>query len=519
MHRRLLTFIVLILLGFILTLEFPAIAKTAAREPQLDDSSALELALQGREKYDRGEWGLAAQLWQQAADAYELQGDRDGFAKSLINKSQALQDLGLYPKACRTLLQALTRDKLPCDDATVDELLLNAKSSDRNLEKVIGWRSLGNILRQQGKLERAEKALKLSWLLGKDTAEAGSILLSLGNVEKAQGDRTRYSWDYEKITEIIERQSPQLALEPYSLAIDTYNRVYRIATDPITKLKAELNHLKMLLDAQQWWQQETKRRIKAQLRLRETFLTRRATTFLSQLETKEKEQVELLQSRIAELLAELRPSHAGIYARINYAQSLMELEKTRSVGSILNDALQQARLLSDSRGEAYALGYLGKYYAARGDISRGISSTRQALNLAQEQNINGDAREISYLWQSQLGSLLVREGKQKEAIFAYLSAVNTLQSLRSDLNANDRIVQFDFRQEVRPVYLELVDLLLSSNLSAEELNALIVLNPTLAQAKSGQKTPPQLELARRVIESLQIAENMFLYVSSIYLTK
>ncbi|GAB4545811.1 MAG: hypothetical protein Tsb0014_40150 [Pleurocapsa sp.] len=501
MHRRLLTFILVTLLGFIVTLTIPAIAS--------NNSQALQLALQGQEQYNLGELDKAAKLWQQAAEIYEQNGDRIGATKSLINQSQALQDLGLYPKACRTLLVALTGDRLQCDEDAIEQLLvgINVKSRDNDVDRAIGLRSLGNILLKQGKLEQSKKVFQSSWLFGRDTTESSSILLSLGNVEKALGDRKRYGWDYEKISEIIDRQSAKLALESYLPAIKIYSEIYQTPTNPvITKLQAQLNHLGILVDAQTWWQQETQQRIESQSRLQEFALTRRATDFLSQLKSEQQEEIATIQSQIDALLVDLSPSHAGVYAQINYAHSLINLQKTNSVESILNNALQQSRVLSLRRGEAYALGYLGKYYAQEKQTEKAIALTRQALNLTQEQNLSGDAREISYLWQSQLGDLLQQQGESKNAIATYLSAVNTLQSLRADLNANDRIVQFDFRQEVRPVYIKLVDLLLSSDLTEEELNNLIVLNPTLIQAKSGQKTPPQLELARRVIESLQIAE-------------
>ncbi|MDF2388329.1 CHAT domain-containing protein [Nostoc ellipsosporum NOK] len=100
-----------------------------------------------------------------------------------------------------------------------------------------------------------------------------------------------------------------------------------------------------------------------------------------------------------------------------------------------------------------------------------------------------------------------KQGDFKGAIAAYTAAFNTLQSLRSDLNANNQDVQFDFLQEVKPVYLELADLLLKSNLSDDELSSLIVTNPRIKQEKSNtNKTQKRLEFARQVIESLQLAE-------------
>ena len=69
----------------------------------------------------------------------------------------------------------------------------------------------------------------------------------------------------------------------------------------------------------------------------------------------------------------------------------------------------------------------------------------------------------------------------------YTQAVNTLQSLRRDLVAINLEAQFSFRDEVEPVYRQLVDLLLQSQ---------------------GNSEPSQLNLAqaRNAIESLQLAE-------------
>jgi CHAT domain-containing protein len=88
-----------------------------------------------------------------------------------------------------------------------------------------------------------------------------------------------------------------------------------------------------------------------------------------------------------------------------------------------------------------------------------------------------------------------------------MAAFNTLQSLRQDLNANNQDVQFDFLQQVKPVYLDLADLLLKYDISEADLNSLVVSNPSFTQEKPKTKrTQNRLELARRVIESLQLAE-------------
>jgi len=116
-------------------------------------------------------------------------------------------------------------------------------------------------------------------------------------------------------------------------------------------------------------------------------------------------------------------------------------------------------------------------------LSSAQDLTQQALILAQAIN----ASDIGYRWQWQLGRLLKAQGDVKGAIAAYTESVKTLQSLRNDLVAINSEVQFSFRDEVEPVYRQLVDLLLQSE-------------------ENSEPSQQNLVQARAVIESLQLAE-------------
>lgn len=512
-HRRIAVIIFSALWGLITTLNIPAWSdndtpfRNSAHGIQPSSSNALELAWEGQQSYHAGQFDEAARLWQQAADAYRQAGDVEGTTKSLIDKSQALQELGLYPKACKTLLQAFAIEPPDCSPKQLDELLVNLspQRDSLSLAEAIGLRSLGEVLRRQGLLEQSAAILQLSLSVTEGVPEASATLLSLGNTERALGNQIRDRWDYEVITEIIDRQSQEAALEPYQQAFNFYTQAAAIAAGlPLSKLQARLNHFKLLLDIQQWWNEQTNQRIASWSRQSQFGLVERAKDFLAELELRLTSEARALQTQIELSLSTLPASRTTIYARINLAQSLMQGKQFDKVRPLLTTALQQARVLQDKRAETYALGYLGKLDSQQGQLSQATELTRQALLLAQEQNINGDAREITYLWQCQLGSLLRQQGDTKGAIAAYTAAFNTLQSLRSDLNANAPDVQFDFLQEVKPVYLELADLLLQSDLQPGELNSLIVSNPSMTQEA---KTPKnRLELARRIVESLQLAE-------------
>jgi CHAT domain-containing protein len=525
-YRRIFVFILLVLFGLVFTLSISTWSNTsragvkeqnseyAQKAPypkKIPNSSspALELAREGQQRYNAGKFDEAAKLWEQAAQAYKRMGDREGITKSLINKSQALQDLGLYPKACKTLLEAFAINNPSCSQAQIDGFLTNSQQQNSiSPTQAVGLRSLGEVLRRQGLLNQSKKVLQLSLSVLKQSPESSAILLSLGNTERALGKQIRDRWDYEVVTDIIDRKSQQVALAPYQQAFNNYVEAATVTSaSPIPKIQAQLNHFKLLLEIQKWWEEQTNRRIASWSKFGESQLIQRGKDFLAQLEVRLSQDRQALQSQIESTLASLSPNRAAIYAQINFAQGLIQSKQIDKVEPILNAALQDAVTLQDRRAQTYALGYLGRLYHEQGQLSRAIELTRQALVLAPGQNITGDAREISYVWQSQLGSLLREQGDTKGAITAYTAAFNTLQSLRSDLNANNRDVQFDFLQEVKPVYLELADLLLKSQLSPSELNALVVSNSSIRQEQvEGNKPKSRLEFARRVIESLQLAE-------------
>ncbi|KAB8331909.1 CHAT domain-containing protein [Scytonema tolypothrichoides VB-61278] len=526
-YRRLVVLILLVLFGLVLTLSLSAWSKTshaalkdynseytspvhqATNKIPNYSSRALQLAREGQQRYDAGKYDQAVKLWEQAAAAYKQMGDREGITKSLINQSQALQDLGLNPKACKTLLQAFAINNPSCSQAQIDSFLTNSQQQNSiSLTQAVGLRSLGEVLRRQGLFKQSKKVLQLSLSVLKELPESSAVLLSLGNTERALGKQKQDRWDYEVITEIIDRKSQKAALAPYQQAINNYVQAATVTSaSPIPKIQAQLNHFKLLLELQNWWEEQTNRRIASWSKFGESQLVERAKDFLSQLEIKLSQDAQTLQSQISSTLAALSPNRAAIYAQINFAQGLMQTKQINKAEPVLNRALQQALSIQDRQGQTYAFGYLGKLYHQQGRLNQAIELTRQALVLAPEQNITKDVREISYLWQSQLGTLLREQGDTKGAIAAYTAAFNTLQSLRSDLNANNRDVQFDFLQEVKPVYTELADLLLKSELSPSELNTLVVSNANIRQEKvEANKPKSRLEFARRVLESLQLAE-------------
>jgi CHAT domain-containing protein/murein DD-endopeptidase MepM/ murein hydrolase activator NlpD len=462
---------------------------------------------QGREFYEAGQFSEAAKVWQEAAQAFQAEGNKLNQATALSFLSLAYQQLGQWDeagvaissslqllqdtrlqsskkdtptntqlilaqalntrgqlelaqgqaqKAIATWQQATTAYIQADDQIGIIGSLINQaqamqalglyRQAEKTLTQVeaalqnqpnpiqsMGLRSLGNTLRVIGNLKKSRQSLEQSLAVAEQLqspSDISSTLLSLGNTTRAQ-----------KETEA---------------ALGFYQQAEATSTSPMTRTQAQLNQLSLLLETQQ---------------LSEALA---------------------LGSKIQGQIASLPVSRASVYAQINFAQSLTRFKRSNTdttpswtdISQVLAKAVQQAKSLKDSRAEAYALGHLGGLYEQTQQLGNAQDLTEQALLIAQGIN----ASDIAYRWQWQLGRLLKATGKKQEAIAAYTEAVNTLQSLRSDLVTINPDIQFSFREEVEPIYRQLVDLLLQS---------------TNTQSEPSQQNLVQ---ARNVIESLQLAE-------------
>lgn len=387
---------------------------------------AQSLDIQGRLQQKMGQAEAALATWQQTEEIYRRADNQSGVVRSLINQSQAWQTQGFYPRAVKTL----------------DRVSQTLKSQPDSIEKTVSLRSLGDALLVVGDLEKSRLALEESLTIARNlqsSADIAASLFSLGNNARKQQNNL--------------------------LAIAYYQQTVAASPSPLIKVQAQLNHLSLLIEAQQWT---------------------KVQTFLPLIESE---------------LAQLPPSRASIYAHVNFSQSLVKVKggilqassqhyysgfSTKESAVLLARAIEQSRSLGDKRAEAYSLKSLGGLYEETGQLSYAQELTRQGLALAQSSN----APEITYTLEWQLGRLLRAKKDMNGAIAAYDAAVNTLQSLRRDLVVNKDVVnqdvQFNFRDSVEPIYRESVELLLKS--------------------QAGKPDEKILEKARQRIEALQLAE-------------
>jgi CHAT domain-containing protein len=443
------------------------ILKTQPENKEKLQIQAQTLDVFGSLQREIGQSANALNTWQEAANIYGKINQPLKVAQSQINQTQAMQDLGLYPRACKTLLEVLNKQiegvkscqelgQLSKDKLT--QKLKKVENESPSLTVAVGLRSLGELLRLVSQPEQSEIILATSLNLAEklnSPQDIAATYLSIGNTAR----------------EIAEREPFRSRRENYEeKATSAYGEVIKLSPSPMIRQQAQLNQLSLLLK-------------------------------LGQVSATE----ELWRSLNSQLTT-LSPSRTGVYQQINFAQSFINSAQTKKltlvganpqlptfndIDKILARATEQARSLGDKRAEAYALGNRGGLYELTEATpqTQAEKFTQQSLSIVS----NFEAPDIAYQFFWQLGRIRKSQGDIEDAIAAYTKAYNALGSLRGDLVANNAELQFSFRDRVEPIYRELVDL---------DLQYVASLNKEV----KNEKRQNLLIQAREVIESLQVAE-------------
>ncbi|MDJ0732522.1 MAG: CHAT domain-containing protein [Nostocaceae cyanobacterium] len=498
-HKKCKSLIVIALMTSMLCMIFPVTAKvpTINNSPkvQFDNQNIKSqiqnsdnLLQQGKSLYDAGRFADAIKVLQQAVDNYRTGGNQLRQAVGLSNIALAYQKLGLWKEANQAVTASLKLLENTSNNPLVLAQILDIQGSIQlelgkaepalatwqraeaiykqidNQSGIVGsrinqaqaWQVLGFYRRSLTTLTALQQQLQSQ----PNSITKAVELRSLGDALQIAGDLKQSRQVLQQSLEIAQKfNSPQDASaasfslgntarveQDFKGAIAFYQQA-AVTPNPITKVQAEINQLSLLVN---------------------TGETANAQALLSQIKT---------------LLINLPPSQTNIYARLNLVQSLLKLgTKPETIAQICAKAVQQAQDLQDKRAESFAVGTLGTVYEQTEQFKNAQKLTQQALIIAQGIN----APDIVYRWHWQLGRLLKQQGKIQSAIAAYDSAVSDLQTLRSDLVAVNRDVQYSFKESVEPVYRESVALLL--------------------QSQQGNPSKETLDKARQRIEALQLAE-------------
>ena len=421
----------------------------------LDIQANLQLTL--------GKPAFALDNWKQATAIYQRENNNNAKIRSLINQNLALQALGRYQRASKIL----------------EQLLPELNQQPNSIIKVIALRSLGDAQLYMGEIDASGKTLQQSYNIAQEinsNPQIAQTLLSLGNAQRTKANKQRSSLqsaiNLKKLTPLLYVSKP---ISPevkklYREAIETYQKAIAVSKLPAIKAKAQLNQLGILI------------------------------------ELKEFSKADKLSSELQSAIKKLPISETSIRTRINLAQNLLFLKQVspnnapewEDIAKIIAVAIKQAENLEDVRSQSYGMGVLGSVYLQTQNLTDAQRLTKKAADLA----VKIEAKDIAYLWQWQLGCIYKLQKNITQAIDSYSQAVNNLNDLRADLLVLNPDIQFSFRDNVEPVYRQLVDLLLqpfnSQNISSKELN----------QTNISQKNLNNNNLikARDVIEALQLRE-------------
>lgn len=462
--------------------------------------SDRDLMAAGRELYATGQFAAAAEKWRQAVEVLRAEDDDMTLAIALSHLSSAYQELNKWDAAQQSVdegLEILEQGSSGGADALVFAQVLNTKAGlayhlgqaesalemweqaeaayERADDKpgVLGSRinqaqalqSLGFYRRSRQQLEVISRQLKDmpdSDLKVNGLRTLGTALQVLGDLPASRAalfESANIAVDLDSTTEL---SATYLSLGrtaedwgDMAAALDMFERAKGVAVNADDALQADLNRLRLYVEAGM------------------------------------EEESAPLAKEIVGVLNAMPPSRLSVYGTVNLSASLAkEEEMGRSLpvaetNELLALAVRSARTLGDKQAEAYALDQQGALYMKTDQWADARKLTERSLKIAR--SINADDIASQSAWQ--LGRILKQQNEVGEAIAAYSEAVESLQSLRSDLVAIDPDVQFSFRENIEPIYRELVSLLLFEKTGA-----------------TNQPSQKNLAQAREVIEALQLAE-------------
>ena len=262
--------------------------------------------------------------------------------------------------------------------------------------KLASLNSLGAGLTRGGNLDLAQATLLKSLELAnqlKATEQIATTYFQLGNIARSQAN--------------------------LAAAADYYKNAITQAANPNTQLQARLNLLGL------------------------------------HLETENLSVANELVAQIQAQVNQLPPSRNAVQAKVNFAQSLIQLQHPQSK-QLLTATLQQAQQLEDAIATASVLETLGNWYEQNHNPQEALKLTNQALQLlaTREKSILA----ASLHWQA--GRILASQNQQQSAISAYRAATANIEHLQQDLIGGNSTNKLDFQQAIEPIYRQLTALLL-----------------------------------------------------------
>ncbi|NEO83544.1 MAG: CHAT domain-containing protein [Spirulina sp. SIO3F2] len=379
---------------------------------------ARTLDIQAKFRYQQGNYPQALKLWKTAEPLYRQAGDGVDQLTNKINQAYAHLSLGQNSDYDEFRTQLLAELKNPT-------VFLSQFSGEVNQNLITD--KVSHFLSTIGKYKTALQ------LLESQIAKYPNNLnyqFQRAEILQYQGNQQLYSSTY-----FSNQYSPWQCPNPdsdevkraqqngkYRDAIAQYEVIKDANPDPLLKAKTQIALLKL-------WKNV------------------------------DRQQAEQIVPEIS--LAALANSSELVALEIDYAKALGCIAPSQVLG-LLNQAYSHAKNLKDS---SIALGTLGSYLLAQKATDKAKEYTELALVNAQQLNL----AYLGYQWLWQLGKIDHKVRDNKAALNHYESSTLALEKARHDFVHLSQNIQFSFLQDIRPLYLEYLELLLANGNTDENI--------------------------------------------------
>ncbi|MBD2527808.1 CHAT domain-containing protein [Nostoc sp. FACHB-133] len=390
--------------------------------------------------------------------------------RMLTEQAQLYSSLGQQRRAI-TILCGQNQSNARC---TQDSAIEIARHHSDDLGEVAAWGSLGNAHRLQGEYEQAISNFERSDEIAKRVDNQTYIVSNLNGLANTYASLAKSNQHRAKFASEVGDKKAAKKYQQYTVAnnnqaVDYFEQSLNLArsqNDKVNELRSLLGLVKL------YYHQHSQDKAIVNNTLQQALIV------VEQLPDSRDKAYAVIQ--LANLLQIVNQKSESI--SIDPAIQCLKSESLSKAVELLNKAVVITQKIQDQEGESFSKGRLGHIYECGQDY-------QQALNLTQQALIGTVADENLYLWAWQAGRLFKATGRVKEAIIFYEKSIESLKSIRSDLIIQQRDLQFDFRDNVEPVYRELLELRL------EQTNNLVQISDIQHNLESVLPIVDELRLA------------------------
>ncbi|MDV3001592.1 MAG: hypothetical protein N5P05_003198 [Chroococcopsis gigantea SAG 12.99] len=379
-----------------------------------------------------GDASTAIAYWQSAIDHFAKIGNGQKVGRNLTEQAQSYAALGQSRNSIK-LLCGNYDSSTPCVPNSSLEI---ARREKDQIGEIAALGSLGEAYRAIGLYSQSIMLLEEAARMP-DSPYRAPILNSLANTHTKQGDRLMIRANSARARgssqgDDLEKQAHQSYQKAREFLTES-NEIAQGQNNLTGQLQAELNLIQL---GSQIAQNERMSAIEKSLWLLE----------------KIPNSPDKIYGAIT--LANLPADGIPLTEPLAQCPKSRKLSATESE-NLLKSSLENARELENYRLQSFAAGALGHYHECGEDYSKALEYTRQAILNADQ---NGGNLDSLYLWQWQTGRIRIAQKQIEPAIAAYQNAVTSLEHIRRDILSSERDLQFDFRDQIEPVYRELAKL-------------------------------------------------------------